>query len=142
MKKIVADSSVAIKWFVPQPHSLESRQILDAYKIGELIILAPDLIYPEVGNIMWKLHRFQGLSQVDAEAIIKVFKSLKIMTICSSSLITCAYDLAVRYQRTVYDSLYVALSVQEQCQFVTADEKLVNSISGSFPNVVAIKNWS
>jgi len=43
---------------------------------------------------------------------------------------------------TVYDMLYVALSIQRQCQFVTADERLVNAIAHTFPTVIWISNWS
>lgn len=74
MREIVVDSSVAIKWFVPQPNSIKAREILDAYQDGSLLLLAPDLIYSEVGNIVWKFQRFQGLSQRDAEAILNTFQ--------------------------------------------------------------------
>ncbi len=140
MRKIVVDSSVAIKWFVPQPNSTKAREILDAYQNGYMIILAPDLIYAEVGNIIWKLHRFQGLSQVDAQEILNTFQAIELVITPSSLLLADAYHIAVAHQRTVYDSLYLALSLQQQCQFVTADEKLVNSVSSFFPNAIAIKN--
>ena len=142
MKEIVVDSSVVIKWFVPQANSIQARKILDKYQDGELFILAPDLIYAEVGNIIWKLHRFQGVSQVDAEAILNTFQSITLVITPSSSLLNDAYRLAVAYQRTVYDSLYIALSLRRQCQFVTADEKLVNSVNSMFPNVITIASWS
>jgi hypothetical protein len=31
--------------------------------------------------------------------------------------------------------------LREGCQFVTADEKFVNAIGSSFPNIVWIANW-
>ena len=58
-----------------------------------------------------------------------------------SQLLNYAYRLAVAHQRTVYDSLYLALSEQEQCQFVTADARFFNAIRASFPNVVWLANW-
>lgn len=76
VKEIVVDSSVAIKWFVPQPNSIKASEILNAYQDGSLSLLAPDLIYAEVGNIIWKLHRFQGVSQVDTAAILNIFQSI------------------------------------------------------------------
>jgi predicted nucleic acid-binding protein len=142
VREIVVDSSVAIKWFVPQPNSTKAREVLDAYQNSELIILAPDLIYAEVGNIIWKINRFQGLSQVDAEDILNTFQAIEFVITPSSLLLADAYHLAVVHQRTVYDSLYLALSLRQQCQFVTADEKLVNSVSSVFLNVIAIENWS
>lgn len=141
MKEVVVDSSVAIKWFVPQYNSTKAREILDAYQDGNLTILAPDLIYAEVGNIIWKLHRFQGVSQADADAILNTFQAIEFEITPSSLLLSDAYHLAVAHQRTVYDSIYIALSLRRQCQLVTGDEKLVNAVSRSLPNVIAIENW-
>lgn len=142
VREIVVDSSVAIKWFVPQPNSTKAREILSAYQDGGLLLLAPDLIYAEVGNIIWKLHRFQGVSEVDAEAILNTFQSIAFVITLSASLLDDAYRLAVAHQRTVYDSLYIALSLRRQCQFVSADEKLVNSVNSVFPDVMTIASWS
>lgn len=45
-------------------------------------------------------------------------------------------------KRTVYDSLYLALSLREGCQFVTADEKFANAVGSSFPSIVWLANWT
>ncbi|MBZ8181549.1 type II toxin-antitoxin system VapC family toxin [Oscillatoria salina] len=141
MDKLVVDSSVAIKWFIPQPYSSEAQKILNAYQSGSLLLLAPELIYAEVGNIVWKLSRFQGLSETDAVAILDGFCSINISVTPLASLLNDAYQLAVTHERSVYDSLYVVLSLRQNCQFVTADQKLVNAISGTFSNVIAIADW-
>ncbi|MEQ8464571.1 type II toxin-antitoxin system VapC family toxin [Coleofasciculus sp. E1-EBD-02] len=142
MKKVVIDSSVAIKWYVPQPYSSQAIQILNDYQAGTIALLAPDLIYAEVGNITWKLYRFQGLSASDAQTIIDAFQLVKFNRVPAASLLKDAYQFAVTYQRSVYDSLYIALSLRQQCQFVTADQKLVNAVSATHPNVISIGNWS
>lgn len=141
MPKLVVDSSVAIKWFVPQVHSAKARQILSAYEAGNLDLLAPDLIYAEMGNIVWKLNRFQELSEQDAGDILKTFQLISFSITPSSLLLNDAYNFAKEHQRTVYDSLYVALSLSHQCSFVTGDSKLVNAISPAFSNIIAIENW-
>ena len=38
----------------------------------------------------------------------------------------------MRYDRSFYDALYVALAVLEDCRVVTADEKLVNGMGAAF----------
>lgn len=50
--------------------------------------------------------------------------------------------LPCAHGRTVYDALYIALGIQEDCQFVTADERLVNSVSLTLPHVVLLGAWS
>lgn len=140
--KAVVDSSVVIKWFVVEPHSAEARSVLDRYRIGELNLLAPDLIHAEVGNIVWKKHRFGGLDAADAQQIIDTFRRLTFRLTSSLELLDSAYRLAVTHGRTVYDALYIALALREGCAFVTADEKLVNVIRSSIPNVIWLPDWS
>lgn len=142
MKKLVVDSSVAIKWYIPQPYFTESLQILDDYQNNRISLFAPDFIYAELGNIVWKYQRFQGLTDDNAENIVNDFRSLSITTIPARVLLPEAYKIAVQYRRSVYDSLYIALGLQLQCQFVTADEKLVNAVKDSIPNVIFIGNYA
>lgn len=141
MPNLVVDSSVVIKWFLPEPYSVEARRILDGYQQGDITFLAPDLIYAEIGNIVWKKQQFQGLAVADAQQILVAFQTVTLITTSNMRLLSNAYKLATTYQRTVYDALYLALSQQEQCQFVTADERLVNAVSASFPNVVWLAQW-
>lgn len=142
MPKLVIDSSVAVKWFVPELHSSEARRILDLYETGMLSLLAPDLINAEVGNIVWKKHVFQGLAATDAQAIIDEFRKLNFVITPTANLLDEAYRIAVSTRRTVYDSLYLALSLRESCRFVTADEKFVNAVSSSFPQIVWLPQWA
>jgi predicted nucleic acid-binding protein len=141
MPKIVVDSSVVIKWFLPEVYSVEARRILDGYQHSQLSLLAPDLLYAEVGNIVWKKQQFQGLAAADAHQVRAEFQAITFATTPTASLLVDAYRLAVGYQRTVYDSLYLALSEREQCQFVTADERFANAVRTDFPNVMWLANW-
>ena len=77
MSNLVVDSGVAIKWFVTEPYTAEARRILNGYRQGDLTLLAPDLMYAEVGNIAWKKHQFQGLSAADAQQIIIEFQAIQ-----------------------------------------------------------------
>ncbi|HZM90016.1 MAG TPA: type II toxin-antitoxin system VapC family toxin [Blastocatellia bacterium] len=141
MAKLVVDASVAIKWFVVEPLSVEARRILDDYEAGTLSLVAPDLINAEIGNIVWKKQTFQGLSTDDAKAVIDGFRKLEIAFTSTAHLLSDAYNLAITHRRTVYDSLYLALSIREACQFVTADERLVNAVSSVLPTAVWLANW-
>lgn len=60
MAKIVVDSSVIIKWFVGEPLSEEAWRVLEGYQSGTLTLVAPDLLAAEIGNIVWKKHRWRG----------------------------------------------------------------------------------
>jgi predicted nucleic acid-binding protein len=141
LDKVVIDSSVAIKWFVTEPYSVEAHSILEAYQVGTLTLLAPDLLYAEVGNIVWKKHRFQGLAAVDAEEVLAAFRLVTFSVTSCAVLLEEAYRLAVTHQRTVYDAMYLALSLREHCRWVTADERIVNALGATFPQIIWVANW-
>jgi predicted nucleic acid-binding protein len=142
MAKLVVDSSVAVKWFVTESHAADAQRILTAYQSGTVDLLAPDLILAEIGNIAWKKHLLHGMAAADAQAIVDSFRALPLVLTSIGSLLDDAYHLAIATRRTVYDALYLALSIRENCPFVTADEKLVNSLKASFANVVWVPNWT
>ena len=142
MDKLVVDSSVVVKWFLVEPYSTEARTILDGYQAGRLSFHAPDLLNAELGNILWKKQLFQGLDGADAQDVLDRFATLQVAFTSTESLLRDAHRMAVTLRRTVYDALYLALSAREDCQFVTADEKLVNAVTQSFPKIVWLGTWS
>ena len=141
MAMAVVDASVVIKWFVSEPYSMEARRLLDEYEAGELDFIAPDLLYAELGNVVWKKHLSQGLAASDAQEIIVALHSLDFSLTSTAVLLDGAYELAVAHRCSVYDSLYLALSIREHCAFVTADERLVNSVKAAHPHVVLVAEW-
>jgi predicted nucleic acid-binding protein len=137
MTPLVLDSGVAVKWFVAEPHAAEAGRVFDEYLAGNLTLLAPDFIYAEFGNILWKKQAFQGYNPADAQRIVDEFRTQITLTLASTAdLLDDAYRIAVAHKRTVYDSLYLALGVRAGCRSVTADEKLVNAVGAHFANVV------
>ncbi len=138
---VVIDSSVAIKWFVAEHDSAQARGILVAGIAGQLDLIAPDFIAIELGNIVWRQQRFAGMSLADAERVQQLTRQLNCTLFPASDLLDSAFRLACQFQCTVYDMLYVALAVRENCPFVTADERLVNSAQHALPLVKTLANW-
>jgi predicted nucleic acid-binding protein len=119
MTKVVVDASVAAKWFLPEIHSDAAARLLDP----TIALYAPDLIVPEFGNILWKKIRRAEITAVEAGEILRAFEALPLELRPSSALLTPAFQLAVALDRSVYDSLYLAVAVAEECEMVTADAK-------------------
>jgi len=141
MKKLVVDSSISVKWFVEEADSDTAQLVLDQYKNGTLSFLAPNLIQAEFGNIIWKKSVFRGLSIAEADFAIQEFKTISFELTPISILFDDAFQIAVKYKRSFYDSLYLALSVKENCEFVTADEKFYNAVRRDFPKMILLANW-
>lgn len=140
MTPLVVDTSVAVAWFISQTYSQQALRILNQHQAGQWQFLAPDHLYAEFGNAIWRTNRANLLSAVDAQRIIHQF-SRETFTLSSTALLLQdAYTLAVQHNRSVYDCLYIALAQQEKCTFVTADEKLFNAVNGKLP-VTWLANW-
>ena len=124
MKGIIVDASVAIKWFIPEIHAISAVRLLHQ----NLHLLAPELIFAEVGNILWKKWRRNELPLDTANAILNDFRALPLNTYKDETLLDIAWQIATQYQRSVYDSLYLALAQSEGCLFVTADQAFYNAL--------------
>lgn len=128
MIKVVVDASVAIKWFFPEVHSLAAARLLDpeAY-----ILLAPDLIRPEIGNTVWKKMRRDEITREEASEILNAFATVDLDIHPSDTLLAPSFELAAAFDRTVYDSLYLALAIAQDCALVTADRKFHSVVVSS-----------
>jgi predicted nucleic acid-binding protein len=58
VRVFVVDASLVVKWFVPEVHSEAARRWLEASHD----YIAPDLVFPEAGNAIWKKIRRRELS--------------------------------------------------------------------------------
>ena len=125
MSKLVVDASVAAKWLVTEQLSDRALALLE--RSDDFI--APDLLLPEVGNILWKKVRSGDLTTAEAEERLRALVAIGIELTPSELLIGRALAIAVEAGRTVYDSLYLALAEREDSPFVSADERLVNALS-------------
>lgn len=127
MSICVVDCSVALKWYVPEPHAESASQLLD----GSHELHAPDLLLPEFGNCLWKKVRLGELTANESRTILRALETLPLEIHSSEPLLEAALELALHTARTIYDSLYIALAMLLDCSFVTADQRLVGALSRS-----------
>lgn len=129
MSLFVVDASVAIKWFLPEIHSDAALRLL----AQEHTLHAPDLIFSEFGNVLWKRVTKNEISKNEANATIEGLLSLHLQVQPSQLLIPLALELACGKNRTVYDSLYLAAAIALESPLVTADAKFYRALSkGAF----------
>ena len=125
MSVFVVDASVVLKWFFPETHSDAARRLLDAAHQ----YIAPDLLFPEVGNAVWKRVRRGELTMDEGQRLIGDIAEVAVETIAGRGLIGDAFAIAAASGQTVYDSTYLALAVRLDTQLVTADQRLENAVS-------------
>ena len=137
----VIDAGVVVKWFIQEEDSDIAHQLLTRYLQGLDTPIAPELLISECGNVFWRKHRQGDITTEEATENIKDLLELDIVLVSVSSLVQPALQLAMQHQRTVYDSLYLALSENRGCPLITSDERFFNAVGSEFPNLQLLRNW-
>jgi predicted nucleic acid-binding protein len=127
VSRYVLDASVAIKWFVPEIHSEAARRLLRSNHN----FLVPDFFFPELGNVFWKRVRRSEDTADNAKQTLADLNTIPLEVHLSRPLMPLALDIALQKDRAVYDCLYLALAITQQCQMVTADEKFYTALQNT-----------
>lgn len=124
MSAVVVDASVAVKWFLPEIHSEAAGRVLKSRQK----LLAPDLIWAEVGNTLWKKSLRKEITIEESRGILKDFLRFPLQIYGSKTLLDTAWSLAIQCNVSIYDSLYLALAIGSGCSLITADRKFYESL--------------
>ncbi len=131
----VLDASVAMKWVLPEPDSPKAVRLRNAYRQKVHELLAPDCFPLEIGNALAKAERKKIIVPPQGtRRLLLILRTLP-QLFPSLPLLPRAFEIASMMRAGCYDCLYVALAEREQCECVTADDKLVNSLQKQFPFV-------
>ncbi len=136
MTTVVLDASVAVKWVLPPANEdlvPEAVDLLRRYAQQEVRFVVPDIFWAEFGNVAWKAVRQGRWTVGEAQSAICDAAERNFPTVSSKDLLVAAFAIANGFNRSVYDSLYVALAVTTRSEMITADEKLANALSTHLP---------
>ena len=125
---LVIDASVVIKAYVPEILSDRAVEVMSRLAEGELVLLAPDFLYPETGNILWKKRRLHELTGAEVDEIVDAISALPIKIEASRPVMPLAVTIAMQSGITVYDAMYVAVARIYETRMITADKKLVDAL--------------
>ena len=128
MSSLVIDASVAAKWLVTEAHSDEATNL----RKSAFALIAPEHFVVELASAMLSKVRRRQLSAALAMDAVRTIEFLPVGLRPAAPLLTRAGEIAIRYDRSVYDSLYITLALAEECQFVTADRRLYNALAPVF----------
>ena len=141
MSDIVVDSSVIAKWILPEPDSVQAQRLVSevALKGGRLIAL--DLAFAEVTNAIWKRYH-RGLATLDeARQFLDDLLQIPVHVEGTIRLLKPALEVAAKYDRAIYDALFVALCEDLALPGVTADEPMYGAVHTDFPGIILLRNW-
>ena len=123
MTALVVDASVVIKWVVQEEGSDAAVRL-----IGGPSLIAPDLLIPECANILWKKVRREELTRDEAMLAAELLMRADIELVPTRALMPAALTHAIDLGHAAYDCTYLALAVERDMTFVTADGKFVRLV--------------
>ncbi len=135
---LVIDANVALKWVLDEPGSAE------AVALRGHALAAPDLLWPECANILWRRARAGELTAPQAAERLATLLRARLDVVPSAGLAAIALELATALDHQAYDCFYLALAEVSGAPLVTADRRLVRR-AASLPRlarrVVALEDW-
>ncbi len=115
-----------MKWSVSEALSDAAHSLLEA----DHELIAPDLLQIEASNALIKKVRRHEMSAVIArEAVDAIARYVLLRP--SAGVFNAAVEIALTQGCTVYDAVYIALALNEECPLVTADERLVRGLKSA-----------
>jgi len=134
--KYVLDASIGIKWVMNEVDSALARRVRDAFRNQAYELIAPDSFPLEAAHALTKAARRGIVTNATQLWVDLMVDSPRLFP--SVPLLLRALSIADQARIGVYDCLYVALAERENCELVTADARLLNSLQPAFPFIIPL----
>ena len=121
-ERLVIDASVAVKWVVPERDSERAELLLDHG------LVAPDLLFAECANILWKKVRRGELTKQEADIAAQTLKQADLDLVSTRAYLALATSIAVELDHPAYDAVYLAVAEASNLRLVTADDRLIRKV--------------
>lgn len=126
---VCIDASVLLRILVPDSYTESAIQRLSIWRQDQARLLAPSLFRYEVTSTLRRYVHAKRLTQEQGNRLFKLSRQFEIALVHEDRFVDRAWQLSERFRRpTAYDTVYLALAEQHQCEFWTADERLYNSV--------------
>lgn len=136
---LILDTSVVLKWFLDRGESdvVPARKLREAFLKGGCTLGAPDLLLIEVANALIAGHRARPKEVSETIATILEI-GLQLFELQFPALVK-ATEMAATYGVAVYDSYFLAVSIESDGLLVTADESFLRKIK-SHVNITSLRD--
>lgn len=141
---VVIDANILIAFgLADEPLHTQANQILSAWKTAGERLTAPRLFRSEITAVVRKVVYQGRMTPEQGRTMLAQLLIYPVEFHEDDALLKEAYELAVRFNRPrAYDSQYMALADHLQCDFWTADERLVNSVQAQFSRIHWLGSWT
>lgn len=119
-ERLVVDASIAVKWVVTETGSERAITLLDH------ALIAPDLLFSECANILWRKVRHGLLSEEEAGIAARTLEQADLAVVSARGYLARAVAIAVELDHPAYDAIYLAVAEAFSLRLATADQRLVS----------------
>ena len=131
--KYVLDSSVAVKFVLPEVDSAKALRLLDGFEQGVHELIAPNIFLPEIANALASAERQNRIQSGQASLLLHDIILTAPRLVASTPLLPRAVEISIVSRQAVYDCIFLALAELELCEMVSADEVFVRKMQPNFP---------
>ena len=136
--KYVLDASVAAYWVLRNPLQAKALKLRTEYQQNIHELIAPSHFPGEIANALTKAERQKLIPVGKARRLIQDILNTPPVLYAMDSLFYRAVEISSQTRTGFYDCLYVALAEQENCELVTADDKLLNALQKQFCFILSL----
>ena len=136
--KYVLDASVAAYRVLRNPLQAKTLKLRAEYQQNVHELIAPSHFPGEIASALTKAERQKLIPVGNARRLIQDILNTPPVLYAIDSLFYRAIEISSQTRSGFYDCLYVALAEQENCELVTADDKLVNALQRQFSFILAL----
>jgi predicted nucleic acid-binding protein len=130
-RSLVLDTSVAVKFYVPEEDKEKAERLLASATAGEIELLAPATLMPEAYNAVWQQHRRGEMSLGEVREVWTRFDTVPVILYATEDLVSRAGEITADTGVIVYDALFLALAEDANTVMITADDKLLRRLENT-----------
>lgn len=119
---LVVDTSVAVKWVVPENGDNIEDDTGLALDLLAHALIAPDCLVGEFANAMFRKVQAKEIGMAQAKASIDILPDL-ITFLPTPAFVSAAFDLALTIGHPIHDCLFLVTAMQHGHPLITADQK-------------------
>jgi len=128
MSGIVVDTSVVVKWYIPERHHEHARALRDAYLDGNFELVAPALMPFEAATALDYSGHYDGERLEEASRSLPEYGIDLVAFNDAGPVAEIANDLDI----TISDAAYIALAGTLDTKVYTADGTLLDDLDGDY----------
>ena len=140
MAVYVVDASVAMHYLIADTYTSNAKAFFNSVASQDRLLI-PEFCLMECTNVLWKQVRFFGMSQVDAEELLRDLYRLPLKRSPVKRLLRTALEIGLKHKLAIYDSVYIALALQSNAPLLTVDQPQTRAAAAEGITLIPITNF-